>query len=323
MLLTFGLFETAADVRAAISDLAKAGFRPESLTLVARDHESDTAEQSDRRTTVAQVIDGLDLAPSAIYFDTLALIVIPEEGIFLMGGWPARELTRISYGEEPEQTQLGRFLMGIGCASEEANFLGSRLEAGVLLLGVEADDDERLDAAREIFTEQQAIHLGEAALPAPQEGQLPADVPIPNASVIGDAIVLDVVTLLVLGDGVPDDSKLIGRQLIDESGAEIGEITAVAVDPRHPRDLAPAYVIVQRGGFLGMGSNEYVIPAELIEAAPDGSYRASLALDALENAPAFDSRLPISRREELAICGYYGTVPYWEQQAQVGAGADV
>lgn len=323
MLLTFGLFETPADVRAAVGDLAKAGFRPDSLSLLARDLESDTADQGERRTTIAQVIDALDLVPAAIHFDALALLVIPEEGIFLTAGWPARELARLQCGDEPEHSQLGRFLTGIGCASEEAGFLGGRLEAGTLLLGVEVADEERQEAAREIFTEQQAIHVGDAALPAAPEGQLPADVPLPDDGVIGDAVVLDVATLLVLGEDGPDTGKLMGRPLFDEAGAEIGTITGVAIDPRSPAGSAPAYVIVERGGFLGMGSSEYALPAELVVAAGDDGYRAQLSLDVLENAPAFDARLPISRREEVAICGYYGTVPYWERKPRVGASADV
>lgn len=314
MLLTFGLFETAADVCSTLDDLSNAGFAPNSFSLAARDVEGDRGEQSDRRMTIAQVLDALELTPAATRLDTLALIVIPEEGTFLTAGRLAREVARLSVDNQARQSQLERFLMVLGCAGEEATFLGGRLQAGSLFVGVEDGDEKRLAAARDIFTEQQAIHVGDAAMPEIDGPDGASDIPLPDACVISDAVVLDVSNLRVLnGDKSNSRNEMLGRQLVDEAGAEIGPITGIVVDPHVIGYGAPAYIVVQHGGFLGVGRQEYVIPIELIHDAPGtGGFRARLELDVLENAPAFDARLPISRREEMSICGYYGTVPYWE-----------
>lgn len=316
MLLTFGLFETAADVHAATRALIKLGIDSGDLWLIVRDLEADTGEQDDRRTTIARVLVALDLAGAARHLKTTGLVVFPEEGTYLVGGWPVRELAARAAAERPrDQTELCRILIGAGCASEEAGFLDGRLQAGTILLGVSGGDEARLKAAREIFTDQQAIHVGATMMPDETWQRWNATgLPKPGASGAGEAVVLDFSSLQVLGPDDAINNEMIGQTLFDRDAAEVGTVSAIVADPGDADDPQPVYIVVQNGGFLGVGRNEYVVPLELIEAGSGSQrYRARMTRDVLENAPAFDAELPISRREELLICGYYGTAPYWEQ----------
>ncbi|CAN5744466.1 hypothetical protein BH23CHL2_BH23CHL2_11610 [soil metagenome] len=317
MLLTFGLFETAADVQAATNDLVKSGLDPSSLWLIVRDLEADTGEQDDRRTTIARLLVALDLAGIARHFRSTGLVVFPKEGAYLVAGWPVRELTaRASVDGASDQTELCRILVGAGCEAEEAGFLDGRLQAGTLLLGVAADDEERLETAREIFADQQAIHVGTATMPTGAwQRWNAASAPKPDTSSAGEAVVLDFSSLLVVGpDDDSGDIRMIGQTLFDRDEAEVGAVSAIVIDPEDGNSSKPVYIVVRNGGFLGVGRHEYVIPFEMIDAEPGTEhFRARMTRDLLENAPAYDAELPISRREELLICGYYGTAPYWEQ----------
>ena len=316
MLLTFGLFETAADVHAAIRDLDQAGFGAGKPWLLTRNLEADTGEQDERRTTVARALVELDLADSACYFDTTGLVVIPEEGAYLVAGWPIWALTSVATEGEPGRTELCRALIGIGCGTEEAGFLEGRLQAGTMLLGVADSDEERLEAVREIFADQQAIHVGAAEIPAESWKRWnAAGAPKPDATATGKTVILDFSFLVVLsGEDAARQHELIGQTLLDQDQAEIGTISAIVIDRKAADDARPEYIVVENGGFLGVGRHEYAIPFGLIEVESQPSrYLARLTRDVLENAPAFDSKLPISRREEQSICGYYGTIPYWDK----------
>lgn len=316
MLLTFGLFETAADVHAATRELIRADFDSSNLWLVARDLQSDKGDQNDRRTTIAQVIVALDLAAAARHFDTTGLVVIPEEGTFLAAGWPALTLTRVATGSYGEQAGLCRILTGIGCTSDEAGFLDGRLKAGTLLLGIADGEEERLKAAHEILADHQAIHVG-AATTSDDDWlhQNSEAAPKLEVDVTSDTVILDFSALMVTEQDNDDcDHDMIGRVLVDQHDDEIGVVSAIVVDLKETDDRRPKYIVVQNGGFLGVGRNEYVVPFEMIEHEPDtGYYRAKLNRDVLENAPAFDPEMPLSRREEQTICGYYGTSPYWDR----------
>lgn len=311
MPLTYALFETAADLCATVNTLHKQGIERSQLSLMARDLESDAGEQDARRTTIAQVLQALDLASIALCLEPMVLATIPEAGTFLTAGWPARKLSDSKASNE--RAQLDTFLMENRHSAEEAAFLQGRLQAGALMLGLYASEEQTLLDAREVFADQQAVYVGLIDFEIHDCDWADGAISTPDAPAYGDVILVDATAGSLNEEQRSESTHLIGAGLRDEAGNEIGTICATILDLARDRQELQDYVVIERAGFLGVGQNLHVLPAGIIQELPDGSgYQASCSLESVENGPAFDARLPFSRREEQAICAYYGTKPHWE-----------
>jgi hypothetical protein len=312
MPLTYALFESAADLRATVNALRKTGVERSSLSFIGRDLESDIGEQDDRRMTIAQVLQALDLGPVAMHLDPFALVVVPEGGTFLTAGWSARHLGSENSDSCSDRRGIHDLLGTLGHSDEEAEFLNRRLQAGVLFLGVSNPDENSLARAREIFADQQAVYVGVIESESTASGWDEVAIPRPNSAVLGELIIVDVSASILDSDEGNSRNALVGATLVDEESNEIGTITATISDPEREPGEAPAYVVVEHGGFLGVRQSLHVLPSELVEEQDSGSYRVRCNVEVIENGPAFDAHLPFSRREEQAVCAYYGTKPHWE-----------
>lgn len=59
--------------------------------------------------------------------------------------------------------------------------------------------------------------------------------------------------------------ELIGKEVIGQTGEQVGEVTDVIVN-----DSGMQKVIIERGGFLGMGEKEVAVDMEKLSISPDG-----------------------------------------------------
>ncbi len=115
----------------------------------------------------------------------------------------------------------------------------------------------------------------------------------------------------------PDE--LVGRDVVNAQDESLGEIEDVMIDPMSGRI---AYVVIEHGGFIGIGQDHFAVPWRAMQFVPGSEDTLLLDIpeDRLENAPRFssDDETPLERREWVtSVHNYYGVEPYW--QDDVGA----
>ena len=108
-------------------------------------------------------------------------------------------------------------------------------------------------------------------------------------------------------------SSMIGTDVINPKGDNLGDVKEVVIDPRSGR---VAYAVVSFGGFLGMGEKLFAIPFSAFEYDVNKSkYVLDVSKERLEAAPGFDPDKWPSMAEEKwnrDVYKYYGRSPYWE-----------
>jgi hypothetical protein len=179
---------------------------------------------------------------------------------------------------------------------------------------------EEQQVARESFARENAVYLGlahtaDAVVDAAAE-LLGAP---PEASSDGDVVVMDAVARLyrLLETDRADArwKELCGRPVVDPDGDEAANVVEFIAESV-PADGSQApideirYVIVAYGGVLGIGRRQTVLPINQVDLDSNPA-RVSVSKETLHRAPHYDHTAPFSRREEHAICAYFGTTPYW------------
>jgi len=108
-------------------------------------------------------------------------------------------------------------------------------------------------------------------------------------------------------------SSIIGTDVVNPKGENLGDIKEVVIDPRTGK---VAYAVVSFGGFLGMGEKLFAIPFTSFEYnVEENKYVLDVSKERLKSAPGFDSDNWPSMAEETwnrNIYKYYERSPYWE-----------
>jgi len=108
-------------------------------------------------------------------------------------------------------------------------------------------------------------------------------------------------------------SSMIGTDVCNPKGENLGEIKEVVIDPATGR---VAYAVVSFGGFLGMGTKLFAIPFSAFEYdVEENQYMLDISKKRLEAAPGFDADHWPSMSEEKwnrDVYKYYERKPYWE-----------
>lgn len=109
-------------------------------------------------------------------------------------------------------------------------------------------------------------------------------------------------------------SKLIGSNVVNPEGKDLGKIEDVAIDPDSGR---VAYAVLSFGGFLGIGDKYFAIPWQSLKFGNQDDEKITLAVEKsqLENAKGFDKdNWPDMANEQWARQTHtsFGAEPYWE-----------
>ena len=110
-----------------------------------------------------------------------------------------------------------------------------------------------------------------------------------------------------------ESEELVDKALTNAAGEDLGTVEGVLIDPVSGR---VAYILVEHGGFLGIGDELFAIPWEVVRYLPEDDERLliKIAEEKLEHAPRFSraDRTPFGQREwALAVHDFYGVRPYW------------
>ena len=322
-----GLFDDRIDAELALAALRKSERPADQISVVVRDRENgDEAERTDvARALVASALDAV-----GGWLQGLAALIVPERGTFLVAGPIGAALAGIKGDPSGQRgalavtatgnldsTALCNTLHGFGFTADEASYLDSRLNAGSTLIAVSLDDPKTLGEMRRFFAEHNAVHIGLAQTDEGHVARVRALMAAPpERSSEGDVLVADAVAPLrrlchpLDGDRAP----ACGRMVIDEDGNEIGAVAEVLADNDPGSGSGDAtvvrYLVVAYGGVLGIGRHHVVVPIELADVSVV-PVRVVADKELVRHAPSFDADDPFSRREEEAVCAYYGVRRYW------------
>lgn len=321
-----GLFEDQIDGEQALVALRKASHPPDRVSLLVRDTAADRGGVADRGGAVARAVVATALDAVGDWLHGLASVIIPERGTFLVAGPIGAALAGIGRAAAdradrptsgaPNDGGLARTLAEFGFLPDEVTYLEHRLLAGATLIAVTAIDPDTLQTVRRLFADQNAVHIGLAATDSAylREAETLLNAP-PEVSSGGDVVVTDAVAPLrriAVAGGSPAAAVLMRRKVVDDTGGEVGKVEEVIEEPTDgdTPDATVRYLVVGFGGVLGFGHHRTAVPADKADLAVD-PIRLRVAKSVLHDAPAFDEHAPFSRREERAVCAYFGIPCYW------------
>ena len=94
----------------------------------------------------------------------------------------------------------------------------------------------------------------------------------------------------------------------DRDGHDIGKVHDLLVDPRGNK---VRFLVVESGGFLGMGERKSFIPVDAITRITTGEVHIDQTRERVAGAPPYDPELVTTRDYHQDSYGYYGFAPYW------------
>jgi hypothetical protein len=146
-----GVFDEMRQAEEAVRDLRDAGFRPDQIGILVREHyETDVARSDDEgvyNTEEGAINGAVTGSLAGGLLGALAAIVVPGVGPVLASAILAGLLTGATAGAAAGGL-LGA-LIGMGVPEEEARYYETELRAGRILVTVTTDDDG--DAARALL----------------------------------------------------------------------------------------------------------------------------------------------------------------------------
>lgn len=159
----------------------------------------------------------------------------------------------------------------------------------------------------------------QAAMPggATQQAQAkPAPAEPPQTEANGALIVTrNAVTSTLEQRGTTSTKALQNASVYDRSGQALGSISTVMIDAKRGE---VAYILLSRGGFLGLSQRWYALPVEALVPAPyRGGYRLTADAKTLLAEPQFSvdpNNLPtlVNEAQLASLYQQFGMTPYWE-----------
>jgi len=114
------------------------------------------------------------------------------------------------------------------------------------------------------------------------------------------------------GPGVMDAATLIGNDVVNSVGEDLGDIDAIMLDVARGRI---AYAVLASGGFLGIGEKLFAIPWGALTLDADRKcFVLDVTAEVLRNAPGFDKDHWPSMADPIWAQGvhdYYKVRSYW------------
>ena len=114
------------------------------------------------------------------------------------------------------------------------------------------------------------------------------------------------------GPEIMDANTLIGNDVLNTAGEDLGDIEAIMLDVRRGR---VAYAVLGSGGFLGIGERLFAIPwAALTLDADRKCFVLNVSAERLKQAPGFDKDHWPSMADTTwaeSVHDFYQTPHYW------------
>ena len=98
-----------------------------------------------------------------------------------------------------------------------------------------------------------------------------------------------------------------GRRVIAAGGEDIGEVDEVMVDRRERR---VRFLRVSSGGFMGIGTNKFLVPVDVVRKVKDGAVYLDETRERIASSPLYD-RDSVDEVYLQQLYNHYGHAPYW------------
>lgn len=99
-----------------------------------------------------------------------------------------------------------------------------------------------------------------------------------------------------------------GHLVKDKNGEDIGKIHDLLVDLTENK---VRFLVVESGGFLGMGEKKSFIPIDAISRITKDEVHLGQSKELVAGAPPYDPELVNDREYHQYSYSYYGYAPYW------------
>jgi hypothetical protein len=324
-----GLFEDRIDAEDALLEMRRSQEHPDQVSLLIRASSRTGEEDEDATDILARALVTTALDAVGGWLQGLTSVIVPERGTYLVAGPLGAALTGIAVDHETpdhhpdlpaprrgEAISLLHTFVEFGFGNDEASYLEHRLAAGAVIVALTTSQRGRLQSSRRLFADYNAVHIGQArtdAVLAAEAGALLAAAPEDSQG--GDVIVADAVATIhhlcaAVADS-PDLRDICGSEVIDPTGRGTGVVHDLVGSDSDSGEPIVRYVVVAFGGLLGLGRHHVAVPQELVDLSVR-PVQTRVDRESIHRCPRFDPNGPLSRRLELAICGYFHTRPYWE-----------
>jgi sporulation protein YlmC with PRC-barrel domain len=99
-----------------------------------------------------------------------------------------------------------------------------------------------------------------------------------------------------------------GRKVVDAAGEDIGKVDDLLVDDAETR---VRMLLVEHGGFLGIGADHFLVPVDAVTSVTDDEVRIDRERSRLTDTPGYDPA--VARRPDYYgdVYGWWGFDPYW------------
>ncbi|MFQ6853540.1 PRC-barrel domain-containing protein [Streptomyces sp. 35M1] len=104
------------------------------------------------------------------------------------------------------------------------------------------------------------------------------------------------------------DEDILGRKVTDRSGTEIGKVGDLVIDENEQR---VRFLILEHGGFLGIGGKETYIPVDAVSEVTDDLVHIDRTRDDVAQAPGYDPELLDQNEYYGSLYSHYGYTPFW------------
>jgi sporulation protein YlmC with PRC-barrel domain len=111
-------------------------------------------------------------------------------------------------------------------------------------------------------------------------------------------------TELIVADRA-DDFR--GRDVLDMASEQLGEVDDLFIDDR---ECKVRFLEVASGGFLGLGTKQFLIPVDAIIRITEDAVYISQSREHVAGAPAYDPTL-LDEHYLGEVYGHYGYPPDW------------
>ncbi|GHH57406.1 PRC-barrel domain-containing protein [Streptomyces candidus] len=104
------------------------------------------------------------------------------------------------------------------------------------------------------------------------------------------------------------DEDVRGRKVTNRAGDELGKVGDLLIDEEESK---VRFLLVEHGGFLGIGEKKTFIPVDAVTEITDDHVYIGQSREQVEGAPAYDPNLVEEPDYYGRVYDYYQLPPFW------------
>ncbi|MCX2924445.1 PRC-barrel domain-containing protein [Streptomyces sp. NEAU-W12] len=104
------------------------------------------------------------------------------------------------------------------------------------------------------------------------------------------------------------DEDVRGRKMADTQGNELGKVDDLLIDGTEQK---VRFLLVEHGGFLGIGQKKSFIPVDAVTRVTDDYVYIDQSQEQVSGAPPYDPDLVDETAFYGSVYDYYGYAPFW------------